>query len=110
MLAHNDPIIFSSGSVKHIVHIFDPPKLMKSVRDCFRQYDCFFKINNNEFIASWKDIEKWYKENSKYDSVREYEDKIYIRRENLIRTGYAVKIFSKTVSDGIYDLAYSLCK
>lgn len=110
LLVHDDPIIFSSGSVKNIVHIFDPPKLLKSIRDCFRQYDCFYRMNNSEFIASWKDIESWYKENSKDDSVREYEDKIYIKRENLKRTRYAVKIFSKTVSDGLYGLAYSLCK
>lgn len=102
-MTHKGPIIFSTHKVKNLVHIFDPPKLLRDFRDSYMHYDILFKIQGKERYTSWLDLETWYSMNDNERCMREYEDAIFPTTENLCNTTLAAKVFSHTVSSSLLE-------
>lgn len=114
-MGYSDPIRFDTPKAKNIIHIFDPPNLLKEIRNCFMYYQFWFKMNGTECTGWWREIEMWYDIIDDHDVIRMYANKIFLKSEDLQRTSYAAKILSNTMQQNLYEMSsdsskYLLCR
>lgn len=84
------------------MHIFDPPKLLKNIRDSFMQYRCMFQLFRTDRVASWDDIELWFERLADQEMIEIYADIVSLDEEDQDSTLYAAKLLSKTVAHSLY--------
>lgn len=110
MVQHNGPITFSTQRAKDIVHIFDPPKLLKTIRNLYMQHQFLFNYGDGTCIASWDDVELFYELSEHKGAIEKTSRYFFPTPDQLQFTTYAAKIFSKTVSTQLAELAINFGK
>lgn len=101
MKSANGPIVYSVREIKNIVHIFDPPILLVNVRNLLAYHQAAFTRKGMNFMADWEDIHFW-SEMTKETKLK-YAELIDFKTKHLVKTSFASKIFSRSVSKGICD-------
>lgn len=85
-----------------IVAIYDPPHLLKEIRDNFINYDVKYMLNNTEKRAKWSDIQRLYEIDVGDINTRVCnkltDAHIYKEKLNKTKVYYAVHVLSHTVS------------
>ncbi|KAK9728841.1 hypothetical protein QE152_g16972 [Popillia japonica] len=87
---------------EEIVPLFDPPHLLKGIRNNFLEHDATYLYNGKRQVATWNDIVKLYEMDvgdddtkmcNKLSDVHIYKDKI-----KKMKVSLAAQVFSRTVS------------
>lgn len=85
-----------------MVPLFDPPHLIKGIRNNLLNNDLVFSIENEQKTAKWKHIVNLYKENPGYRSIRLIKNlsevHVYPQKICKMKVKYATQVFSKTVA------------
>lgn len=112
MVKHDGPIIFSTQRAKGIVHIFDPPKLLKTIRNLYQEHQFLFKYKDSTHITSWNDVVLFYDltDHTDEDSLTRNAHYFFPTAVETQCTAYTAKVFSKTVSMHLAELAVRFSK
>lgn len=92
-----DALVYSVYPECTVVHIFDPPSLLKDVRNLFIKHNVHFMLEGHEKFAEWSVITEWHE-----ITQRLYHGCVYVSDEDRCKTQLAAKIFSYSVYQSIY--------
>ncbi|KAF4533102.1 hypothetical protein B566_EDAN003822, partial [Ephemera danica] len=86
---------------------FDPPHLLKSVRNNLKKNDLFVKVGPTSYRrVSWQYIKEFYHLDSKHETMRMADklkfNHVYGSNTTHMNVRIAAEVFSKTVASGIY--------
>lgn len=94
---------FEVGGVE-IIPLFDPPHLLKGIRNNFIDTQAKFYWKKSEETASWKDIVDLYEMDMKDEVTVCYkltEEHMYISKMRKMKVKHAAQVLSHTIAAGI---------
>lgn len=103
---NEEALVYSVIPSLEVVHLFDPPYLLKELRNMFIETDKIqFLKNNNIQYAGWKQICDCLPAFSDLDESSK--SIVNVTQENKNITSLAAKTFSFTIVKRLYTLLYS---
>lgn len=85
-----------------VVHLYDPPHLLKCVRNCLLEHNIQFQWKNETKTAKWADIVQYYKFDKGDDDIRLtpkiMDGHVYKQKMNKMKVSVAAQIFSQRLS------------
>lgn len=87
---------------ERIIPLFDPPHLLKGIRNHFISKSLVFEMDGQIKTAQWQHLEMMLKENPEYNEVRLIpkftENLVYPTKKEIRKTKYAGQVFSQTIA------------